>query len=47
MQSPDVITRLLIEQISKSSVPISELAVFDIGAGNGIVGEILKQEGQI
>ncbi len=44
-KSPDVITRLLIEQINKSSDPISELAVFDLGAGNGIVGEILKQNG--
>ncbi|MBU0736393.1 MAG: class I SAM-dependent methyltransferase [Proteobacteria bacterium] len=44
-KSPDVITRLLTEQINKSSTPISELAVFDLGAGNGIVGEILKQNG--
>ena len=44
-KSPDVTTRLLIEQINKSSAPISELAVFDLGAGNGIVGEILKQNG--
>lgn len=44
-KSPDVITRLLIEQIDKSSAPISELAVFDLGAGNGIVGGMLKQNG--
>jgi len=44
-KSPDVITSLLIEQINKSSSPISELAVFDMGAGNGIVGKILKQNG--
>jgi len=43
--SPDVITRLLIEQINKSSPPISELAVLDMGAGNGVAGEILKQNG--
>ena len=44
-KSPDVITHLLIEQINKSSAPISELVVFDLGAGSGIVGEILKQNG--
>jgi len=33
-KSPDVITRLLIEQINKSSAPISELVVFDLGAGS-------------
>jgi hypothetical protein len=43
--SPDVVTRLLIEQVKKSLTPVSKLAVFDMGAGNGIVGEILRQRG--
>jgi SAM-dependent methyltransferase len=44
-RSPDVVTRLLIEQLRQALIPVSELAVFDMGAGNGIVAEILRQRG--
>jgi predicted TPR repeat methyltransferase len=44
-RSPEVITSLLIEQVNKSSIPISDLSVFDVGAGNGIVGAALKERG--
>ena len=44
-RSPEVVTRLLIQEVSKSLTPVSELAVLDMGAGNGIVGEILRQRG--
>jgi 2-polyprenyl-3-methyl-5-hydroxy-6-metoxy-1,4-benzoquinol methylase len=44
-RSPEVITSLLIEQVNKSSIPIPDLSLFDVGAGNGIVGAVLKERG--
>ncbi|NVM22209.1 MAG: class I SAM-dependent methyltransferase [Desulfobacterales bacterium] len=43
--SPEVVAGLLVGAIGKSSVRISELDVLDVGAGNGIVGELLRQHG--
>ena len=43
--SPDIITSLLVDEINKSSASVSELEVLEIGAGNGIVGELLKKQG--
>jgi len=43
--SPDVVTGLLVDEIDKSSASVSELDVLEIGAGNGIVGELLKKQG--
>jgi len=43
--SPKVVTDLLIEHVMQSSTSIRELVVFDVGAGNGIVGEFLMDKG--
>ena len=44
-RSPEVVTRLLIEEVNKARIPLSELIVLDMGAGNGMAGEILRQKG--
>jgi hypothetical protein len=43
--SPEVVTRLLVEEVNKSRTPLSELVVLDMGAGNGMAGAILRQKG--
>jgi SAM-dependent methyltransferase len=43
--SPKVVTDLLIASVRSSSHLPSELSVLDVGAGNGIVGEFLKNGG--
>jgi trans-aconitate methyltransferase len=43
--SPEVITGLLKDAVAKSSTSLSQLYVLEIGAGNGIVGELLKKQG--
>lgn len=43
--SPEVVTSLLGDAVAKSSVSLSELDILEIGAGNGIVGELLKKQG--
>ena len=43
--SPEVITGLLTDAVAKSSTPLTQLDVLEIGAGNGIVGELLKKRG--
>lgn len=43
--SPEVVTSLLGDAAAKSSASLSELFVLEIGAGNGIVGELLKKQG--
>jgi hypothetical protein len=43
--SPEVITGLLKDEVAESSTLLSELHVLEIGAGNGIVGELLKGQG--
>jgi SAM-dependent methyltransferase len=40
-----VVTSLLRDAVAKSSASLSELSVLEIGAGNGIVGELLKKQG--
>jgi SAM-dependent methyltransferase len=44
-KSPEVMTSLLLNEVSKSSASTSDLTVLDLGAGNGLVGEKLKQQG--
>ena len=43
--SPEVVTSLLGDAVAKSSASLSELDILEIGAGNGIVGELLKKHG--
>jgi len=43
--SPEVVTSLLRDAVAKSSDSLSELDILEIGAGNGIVGELLKKQG--
>jgi hypothetical protein len=43
--SPEVMASLLVQEILKSSVSLSEISVLDIGAGNGLAGEALKRQG--
>lgn len=44
-QSPDLVSRLLEEQVEKSKESMSDLKVLELGAGNGMVGEVLKNKG--
>ena len=43
--SPNVVTSLLVDEVSKSGGFPSDLVVLDIGAGNGLVGEALNNKG--
>ena len=43
--SPEVVRSLLEQELSKAGVPASDLAVIDIGAGNGMMGEQLQRMG--
>lgn len=43
--SPEVVTRLLGDAVAESSASISELDILEIGAGNGLVGELLRKQG--
>ncbi len=43
--SPKVVCKRLIHEIEKQNTPPSELSVFEIGAGNGMVGEELNDLG--
>lgn len=43
--SPEVVTSLLGDAVAESSRSLSELDILEIGAGNGIVGELLKKQG--
>jgi len=43
--SPEVVTSLLTDAVAKSSASLSELDILEIGAGNGIAGELLKKQG--
>ena len=43
--SPEVVTSLLGDAVAKSSTSLSELDILEIGAGNGIAGELLKKQG--
>ena len=43
--SPEVITGLLADSVARSSAAASELNILEIGAGNGIVGELLRKQG--
>jgi hypothetical protein len=42
-KSPEVVTRLLVEEVNKTSDVVSQLNVLEIGSGNGVAGELLKQ----
>ncbi len=42
-QSPTVVVDVLKYVVKQSGMSMSELRVLDVGAGNGIVGEVLKQ----
>ncbi|PXY22424.1 class I SAM-dependent DNA methyltransferase [Prauserella muralis] len=44
-RSPDVVGKLLKEQIQQDGVTASSLRVLDLGAGNGLVGEQLRTVG--
>lgn len=44
-QSPSTVTEVLKYALSQSDQRLNELRVFDVGAGNGIVGEELKKHG--
>ncbi|MFF5987425.1 class I SAM-dependent DNA methyltransferase [Prauserella flavalba] len=44
-RSPDVVGKLLKEQIQRDNVVASSLRVLDLGAGNGLVGEQLRTVG--
>lgn len=44
-QSPRTVTEVLQYSISQSHQSLNELRVLDLGAGNGMVGEELKQQG--
>lgn len=43
--SPDVIAKLLKEELQRSGVEASSLRILDLGAGNGLVGEQLRAVG--
>lgn len=43
--SPRVVRRLLEAELADAAVPAEELRAFDLGAGNGIVGEELAEMG--
>lgn len=43
--SPEVVTGLLGDAVDKSSSSLSELYILEIGAGNGIMGGLLKKQG--
>ena len=44
-ESPAVITRLLGQELAESGADPAELRVLDVGAGNGMVGEKLRELG--
>lgn len=44
-KAPQVIAKLLIEQTAQDNLTIDNLCVLDIGAGNGISGEVLARQG--
>lgn len=44
-RSPDVVAKLLKEQLQRDTVAASALRVLDLGAGNGLVGEQLRTIG--
>lgn len=46
-QSPTVVSDLLMEQLDAAGVSPSDLVVLDLGAGNGMVAEALKERGVI
>ncbi|MEM8533139.1 MAG: class I SAM-dependent methyltransferase [Chloroflexota bacterium] len=43
--SPRVISSLLADRVDQTDNTISDLVVLDLGAGNGMVGETLRQQG--
>jgi len=43
--SPQIISELLVNGLNKDMAALKNLCVFDLGAGNGIVGELLKNRG--
>jgi 2-polyprenyl-3-methyl-5-hydroxy-6-metoxy-1,4-benzoquinol methylase len=43
--SPKVVSSLLVDEVNQSSLPVSDLIVLDLGAGNGMVGEVLAKKG--
>jgi 2-polyprenyl-3-methyl-5-hydroxy-6-metoxy-1,4-benzoquinol methylase len=43
--SPEVIAGLLSEEVGKRGLPIAELIALDLGAGTGLVGAALQQQG--
>ena len=44
-KSPDKVTEILKSAVSQSDDNVTELRVLDLGAGNGMMGELLKKEG--
>jgi SAM-dependent methyltransferase len=43
--SPNVVCSLLTNELKKDAVPLSDLRVLDVGAGNGMVGERIAAAG--
>ena len=43
--SPETVCRLLEDEVKKSVIEVKDLVVLDLGAGNGMVGEQLRQIG--
>lgn len=43
--SPETVVRLLKRELSRSDVDMASLSVLDVGAGNGMVGELVAQAG--
>jgi len=44
-QSPTLMGRLLDHEVSRQGIEMEELTVLDVGAGNGIMGEVLNDAG--
>jgi len=43
--SPDVISTMLVDEVEKDNFGKEKLKVMDVGAGNGLVGEVLLKKG--
>ena len=44
-KAPQVIAKLLVEQTAQDNLTVNNLRVLDIGAGNGVSGEVLVKQG--
>ena len=44
-KTPEVLSNLLTKELKKAAFTISQLTILELGAGNGIAGELLKHSG--